>query len=43
MRTLRTLLATDVLKGASLWCSAGGDIWDQSFYYSRYGDPLAAI
>ena len=40
--TLRTLLATDVVKGASLWSSVGGDIWDQSFYYSRYEDPLAA-
>lgn len=40
--TLRALLATDVVKGASLWSSVGGDIWDQSFYYSRYEDPLAA-
>ena len=39
--TLRALLATDVVKGASLWSSVGGDIWDQSFYYSRYQDPLA--
>ena len=40
--TLRALLATDVVKGASLWSSVGGDIWDQAFYYSRYEDPLAA-
>ena len=39
--TLRALLAADVVKGASLWSSVGGDIWDQSFYYSRYKDPLA--
>lgn len=39
--TLRTLLATDVAKGASLWSSVGGEIWDQSYYYSRYEDPLA--
>ena len=39
--TLRALLAADVVKGASLWSSVGGDIWDQSFYYSRYVDPLA--
>ena len=40
--TLRALLATDGVKGASLWSSVGGDIWDQAFYYSRYEDPLAA-
>ena len=40
--TLRALLATDVVKGASLWSSVGGEIWDQAFYYSRYDDPLAA-
>ena len=40
--TLRALLATDKVKGASLWSSVGGDIWDQAFYYSRYEDPLAA-
>lgn len=40
--TLRALLATDIVKGASLWSSVGGDIWDQAFYYSRYEDPLAA-
>lgn len=40
--TLRALLATDVVKGASLWSSVGGEIWDQAFYYSRYENPLAA-
>ena len=39
--TLRTLLATDRVKGASMWSSVGGDIWDQSYYYSRYSDPTA--
>lgn len=40
--TLRALLATDRVKGASLWSSVGGDIWDQAYYYSRYEDPLAS-
>jgi dipeptidyl aminopeptidase/acylaminoacyl peptidase len=39
--TLRTLLATDKVKAASMWSSVGGDIWDQSYYYSRYSDPAA--
>ncbi len=39
--TLRSLLATDRVKGASMWSSVGGDIWDQSYYYSRYEDPTA--
>jgi dipeptidyl aminopeptidase/acylaminoacyl peptidase len=39
--TLRTLLASNRIKGASLWSSVGGDIWDQSYYYSRYTDPTA--
>jgi dipeptidyl aminopeptidase/acylaminoacyl peptidase len=39
--TLRTLLATDKVKAASMWSSVGGDIWDQSFYYSRYSEPAA--
>ncbi|MGI9233023.1 MAG: alpha/beta hydrolase family protein [Woeseiaceae bacterium] len=39
--TLRTVLATDRIKGASMWSSVGGDIWDQSYYYSRYEDPAA--
>lgn len=39
--TLRTLLATDRIKGASVWSSVGGDIWDQSYYYSRYDDATA--
>lgn len=33
--TLRLLLATDSVKGASLWSTVGGDIWDQAYYYSR--------
>jgi len=37
--TLRSLLATDRIKGASMWSSVGGDIWDQSYYYSRNSDP----
>jgi dipeptidyl aminopeptidase/acylaminoacyl peptidase len=39
--TLRALLATDMIRGASIWSSVGGDIWDQSYYYSRYSNPLA--
>jgi dipeptidyl aminopeptidase/acylaminoacyl peptidase len=35
--TLRALLATDRVRGASLWSSVGGDIWDQSYYYSHHG------
>lgn len=39
--TLRALLATQKVKAAALWSSVGGDIWDQSYYYSRVSDPLA--
>jgi dipeptidyl aminopeptidase/acylaminoacyl peptidase len=39
--TFRTLLATDKIKAASMWSSVGGDIWDQSYYYSRYSEPAA--
>ena len=39
--TLRALLATDRVQAASMWSSVGGDIWDQSYYYSRYEDPMA--
>lgn len=39
--TLRSLLATDRVKGASMWSSVGGDIWDQSYYYSRYDNQTA--
>lgn len=39
--TLRTLVATDRVKGASIWSSMGGDIWDQSYYYSRYENSLS--
>ncbi len=39
--TLRALLATDRVKAASMWSSVGGDIWEQSYYYSRYEDPEA--
>ena len=39
--TLRALLATDRVKGASLWSSVGGEIWDQAYYYSRFQDLLA--
>lgn len=38
---LRTLLATDRVRAASMWSSVGGDIWEQSYYYSRYEDPHA--
>jgi dipeptidyl aminopeptidase/acylaminoacyl peptidase len=39
--TFRALLATDKIKAASMWSSVGGDIWDQSYYYSRYEEPAA--
>jgi dipeptidyl aminopeptidase/acylaminoacyl peptidase len=39
--TLRALLATDAVKGASLWSSVGGDIWEQAYHYSRYKDREA--
>jgi len=39
--TLRTLLASQQIKAASMWSSVGGDIWDQSYYYSRFSDPTA--
>ena len=39
--TLRTLLASGLVKGASLWSSVGGDIWDQAYYYSRYTNLVA--
>ncbi|MDH3578069.1 MAG: alpha/beta fold hydrolase [Gammaproteobacteria bacterium] len=39
--TLRSLLVTDRIKGASMWSSIGGDIWDQSYYYSRYENSLS--
>jgi dipeptidyl aminopeptidase/acylaminoacyl peptidase len=34
--TLRALLATDRVRGASLWSTVGGDIWERAYYYSRY-------
>ena len=37
--SLRALLATQQIKGASLWSSVGGDIWDQAYYYSRTESP----
>lgn len=39
--SLRALLASDKIKGAALWSSVGGDIWDQAYYYSRYDNPGA--
>lgn len=39
--SLRALLATDIIKGATLWSSVGGDIWDQAYYYARYKDLTA--
>ena len=39
--SLRALLATDIIKGATLWSSVGGEIWDQAYYYSRYEDLTA--
>ncbi len=39
--TLRALLVSTRVRGASLWSSVGGDIWDQAYYYSRYEDAHA--
>lgn len=39
--TLRTLLVTDIVRGATIWSTVGGDIWDQSYYYSRYENNQA--
>ena len=39
--TLRTLVATNRIRAASLWSSVGGSIWDQAYYYSRYGQTLS--
>ena len=39
--TLRALLASGTIRAASLWSSVGGDLWDQAYNYSRYGDPAA--
>lgn len=39
--TLRTLVTTNRIRAATMWSSVGGDIWDQSYYYSRYADPMA--
>ncbi|MEL7185334.1 MAG: alpha/beta fold hydrolase [Pseudomonadota bacterium] len=39
--TLRTLLVTNRIRAATMWSSVGGDVWDQSYYYSRYADPMA--
>ena len=37
--TLKTLLATERVRGASLWSTVGGDIWDQAYHYAtRKGD-----
>ena len=38
--SLRTVLANDRVRALSMWSSVGGDIWDQSYYYSRYQAPL---
>ena len=39
--TLRSLLATNRIRGASIWSTVGGDIWDQSYFYSRYENSLS--
>ncbi|MEN9630346.1 MAG: hypothetical protein RJA10_3574, partial [Pseudomonadota bacterium] len=33
--TLRALLATDRVRGASLWSTVGGDVWEQAYGASR--------
>lgn len=32
--TLKALLATERVRGASLWSTVGGDIWDQAYHYA---------
>lgn len=32
--TLKALLATERVKGASIWSTVGGDIWEQAYNYS---------
>ena len=32
--TLKALLATDRVRGASIWSTVGGSIWDQAYFYS---------
>jgi dipeptidyl aminopeptidase/acylaminoacyl peptidase len=39
--TLKALLATNRIRAASLWSTVGGDIWQQSYYYSTRGDDQA--
>ena len=39
--SLRALLATERIRGATLWSGVGGEIWDQAYYYQRYEDRLA--
>ena len=39
--SLRTLLATDGVRAASLWSSVGGTLWNQAYYYARHQAPLA--
>ncbi len=39
--SLRALLATERIRGATLWSGVGGEIWDQAYYYERYEDRLA--
>lgn len=39
--SLRALLATERIKGATLWSGVGGEIWDQAYYYEHYEDRLA--
>ena len=40
--SMRVLVATDRIRGASLWSSVGGEIWDQAYYYARYTEPTAS-
>jgi dipeptidyl aminopeptidase/acylaminoacyl peptidase len=32
--TLKAMLATDRVRGASIWSTVGGSIWDQAYFYS---------
>ena len=38
--TLRALLGSVVVRGASLWSMVGGTVWEQAYYYSRQAERL---
>ncbi len=34
--SLRSLLATNAIRGASLWSPVGGSLWEQAYHYTSY-------